>query len=193
MSRAILISDPDTKVLVRLLTSVGIAATPLSEGDVENVSGDLAATDFVIVRQHSDGTGATLAARVADNTDAAVVFLARVMPAPTAATLALHGVFAVDERAFCAAPVVLLSQVRAVHRSCLSLRKENARLKKKVNETKAVSRAKCLLMEKRNMTEQSAHRFIEKTAMDNRLSRRAVADNIIRNYEKHDSPDDISA
>ncbi len=193
MSRAILISDPDTKVLVRLLTSVGIAATPLSEGDFASSARNLTDGDFVVIRQHSDGTGATYAATVADSTDAAVIFLARTLPASTAATLALHGVFAVDERAFCAAPVVLLAQVRAIHRSCLSLRKENARLKNKVNETKAVSRAKCLLMEKRNMTEQSAHRFIEKTAMDNRLSRRAVADNIIRNYEKHDSPDDISA
>ena len=56
----------------------------------------------------------------------------------------------------------------------------------------AVGRAKCLLVERRNMTEQSAHKFIEKTAMDNRLSRYAVAENIITGYEKR-PPNGISA
>ena len=34
------------------------------------------------------------------------------------------------------------------------------------------------------MTEQDAHYYIEKQAMDTRLSRREVADSIIRTYDK---------
>ena len=181
MSKAILISDLDIQVLVRLLSGVGIAPTPLSEEDAERAAKSLGARDFVVVRQHSDGSGA------------AVVFVADTMPAPIASALASHGVFVLDAGAFITACAVLMAQIRALHLACLSLKKENAVLRNKVTETKAVGRAKCLLMEKRNMSEQTAHRFIEKTAMDNRLSRRAVADNIIRNYEKHHSPDDISA
>ena len=36
------------------------------------------------------------------------------------------------------------------------------------------------------MTERSAHRFIEKTAMENRLTRYAVAKDIINGYERKD-------
>ncbi len=193
MSKAILISDLDIQVLVRLLSGVGIAPTPLSEEDAERAAKSLGARDFIVVRQHSDGSGAAWAARIADASDAAVVFVADTMPAPIASALASHGVFVLDAGAFITACAVLMAQIRALHLACLSLKKENAVLRNKVTETKAVGRAKCLLMEKRNMSEQTAHRFIEKTAMDNRLSRRAVADNIIRNYEKHHSPDDISA
>ena len=43
------------------------------------------------------------------------------------------------------------------------------------------------------MTEQAAHKFIEKTAMDNRLTRYAVAKDIIRGYERKGSSDGIGA
>ena len=63
MSKAILISDLDIQVLVRLLSGVGIAPTPLSEEDAEKAAKSLGARDFVVVRQHSDGSGAAWAKR----------------------------------------------------------------------------------------------------------------------------------
>ncbi|MBO4319802.1 MAG: ANTAR domain-containing protein [Treponema sp.] len=55
-------------------------------------------------------------------------------------------------------------------------------LKDKMEEIKLVNRAKMLLMQNMNMTEQEAHRFIEKDAMDNGLKKTAVAEKIIKTY-----------
>lgn len=49
----------------------------------------------------------------------------------------------------------------------------------KLEEFKQVSRAKSLLMEEKHMTEDEAHRFIGKLAMDNGVSRGRVAQEIL--------------
>lgn len=53
----------------------------------------------------------------------------------------------------------------------------------KMEEIRLVNRAKWLLIECLGMTEQEAHRFIEKQAMDLRISKRRVAENIIKTYQ----------
>ena len=62
---------------------------------------------------------------------------------------------------------------------------ENSRLKQKIEDIRIADRAKCLLISYLKMSEQEAHRHIEKQAMDLRLSKRAVAEGIIKTYE-HD-------
>lgn len=61
---------------------------------------------------------------------------------------------------------------------------ENDRLKRKLDELKYVSRAKILLVEKEGLTEEEAHKKIEKTAMDYRLTRLEVAKDYIDLYEE---------
>lgn len=63
------------------------------------------------------------------------------------------------------------------------LEKENRTLQEKMADIRVVNRAKWLLIEHHHMKEQDAHYFIEKQAMDMRLSRRQVAENIIRSYD----------
>ena len=55
-------------------------------------------------------------------------------------------------------------------------------VEQKIEEIRLVNRAKWLLIECLRMTEADAHRYIEKQAMDRRLSRRQVAENIIKTY-----------
>lgn len=62
------------------------------------------------------------------------------------------------------------------------LKTENARLKRKLDELSVTSRAKCLLIEKRGFTEEEAHHYLEKTAMDQSLTKKEVADKIIKEY-----------
>lgn len=64
-----------------------------------------------------------------------------------------------------------------------SLQNKATSLEKKMEEIRYVNRAKLLLMEKLKMTEQEAHRYIEKTAMDLCVKRAQVAKNIINTYE----------
>lgn len=65
----------------------------------------------------------------------------------------------------------------------LGLRRENVQLQKKIEEIRLVDRAKCALIQYLNLTEQQAHRYIEKQAMDLRLTKRQIAESILRTYE----------
>ena len=60
---------------------------------------------------------------------------------------------------------------------------ENSRLKQKLEDIRIVDRAKCILISYLNMSEQDAHHFIEKQAMDMRLPKRAIAEGILKTYE----------
>ena len=64
-----------------------------------------------------------------------------------------------------------------------SLKEENDRLEKKLTELRMVDRAKCLLIQHLGMTEEQAHRHIEKQAMDTRQTKAAVARMILSTYE----------
>lgn len=71
----------------------------------------------------------------------------------------------------------------SVRNRILGLKTENIRLQKKIEEIRLVDRAKCCLIQCLNMSEPQAHRYIEKRAMDERISRRAVAEYVLRTYE----------
>ena len=60
--------------------------------------------------------------------------------------------------------------------------KKTATIEEKMEEIRLVNRAKWLLIEQLKMTESDAHRYIEKQAMDRCVSRREIAQNIIRIY-----------
>ena len=56
------------------------------------------------------------------------------------------------------------------------------KLKNKLEETRLVSKAKCLLVEHKHITEEDAHKYIEKKAMDSRDKKINIAIEIIRSY-----------
>lgn len=61
-----------------------------------------------------------------------------------------------------------------------STEKKTLTLEEKMQEIRLVNRAKWLLIERYGMDEQTAHRTIEKQAMDRCLTRRAVAEELLR-------------
>lgn len=65
------------------------------------------------------------------------------------------------------------------HQEMLSLEDSIADLQDRLNTRKQVDRAKGLLMDKMELTEPEAFRWIQKTSMDRRLSMREVADAVI--------------
>lgn len=75
-----------------------------------------------------------------------------------------------------------IRHARAFHGRLKQLAQENEKLRLKLDETKTVNRAKAKLMIHLNMTEDQAHRYIEKQAMDLRIPRMEVAKNILKNY-----------
>ena len=62
------------------------------------------------------------------------------------------------------------------------LSSQTVKLKVKMEEIRLVNRAKMLLMQNLSMTEQEAHRYLEKEAMDRGMKRTAIAEDVIRTY-----------
>ena len=60
---------------------------------------------------------------------------------------------------------------------------ENAKLKQKIEDIRIIDRAKCVLISHMSISENDAHRYIEKQAMDMRTTRREVAESILKTYE----------
>ena len=61
--------------------------------------------------------------------------------------------------------------------------KKTRTLREKMDSIRIVNRAKWLLIERLGMTEQDAHRYIEKQAMDRCVTKRAVAEQILSTYK----------
>lgn len=61
--------------------------------------------------------------------------------------------------------------------------KKTRTLREKMDSIRIVNRAKWLLIERLGMTEQDAHSYIEKEAMNRRRTSREIAEEIIRMYE----------
>ncbi|MCI6851962.1 MAG: ANTAR domain-containing protein [Clostridiales bacterium] len=78
---------------------------------------------------------------------------------------------------------IALRALTALRSKLLQMEQKTKALQQKVADIHTVNHAKWLLIQHDNMTENEAHRFIEKQAMDMRLSRREVAESIIRTYD----------
>ena len=60
------------------------------------------------------------------------------------------------------------------------MEQKSASIEYKMAEIRLVNRAKWALIEKRGLTEQEAHRFIEKAAMDRCVPKRVIAEEILK-------------
>ena len=72
----------------------------------------------------------------------------------------------------------------ALRGKLVQMDRRNRALQEKMTDIRTINRAKWLLIEQLRMTESEAHYYIERQAMDTRLSRREVAENIIRSYDQ---------
>lgn len=72
------------------------------------------------------------------------------------------------------------------HNRNKELLQQNKKLIRKLEDIKTVNRAKCILIEYRQMTEIEAHKYLEKCAMDNRITKRAAAENVLKKYTSSD-------
>ena len=73
--------------------------------------------------------------------------------------------------------------INASRKRLLGLQTENLKLHKKLEEIRIINRAKFALMQYLNFTEQQAHKYLEKQAMDTRSPKVDVAMKIIKMYE----------
>lgn len=132
----------------------------------------------------SDESGLDLALELTQSSITGVLLLVK-------ADLAESVAFRMEERGVLvvAKPVVrqlfeqALRFAMVAHHRMLQLQAEKDRLEKKLAEQRLIDRAKCVLIQYLNMTEEQAHRHIEKQAMDTRQTKAIVARTILSTYE----------
>ncbi len=78
-----------------------------------------------------------------------------------------------------------IKMASASHRRLNALQQKNNQLQQKIEDIRLVDRAKCALIQHRQLTEPQAHKYIEHEAMDSRKSRREVAEQILISCEGH--------
>ena len=76
-----------------------------------------------------------------------------------------------------------LDFARATRERLRKMEKKKISLEEKMMEIKIVNRAKWTLINSLNMSEEDAHRYIEKQAMDRCVSKREIAEEILRTYK----------
>lgn len=127
-----------------------------------------------------DGAGETLARHVAARTTGLVILMAA---GPLPDGLEEEGILVLEKPGSRALYAAVFKTVRVTLIRLQAVRKENRFLKGKMEDLRLVDRAKCILISHLRMSEQEAHRYIEKQAMDRQMTKRAVAEGILRTYE----------
>lgn len=131
-----------------------------------------------------DEFGADLAVEAAEKRGWTVIFLAQSACWQAAADkLSPYGVLTLSKPLDPALFRQALFLAQASRRRQAALEQENLRLQSKLEEIRLVNRAKSLLVQVLGLSEAQAHRAIEKQAMDLRLTRRTVAEEILKTYE----------
>ena len=76
-----------------------------------------------------------------------------------------------------------LDGMRAVRERLRRMEKKAVSLEEKMSEIRTVNRAKWVLIDSLKMTEEDAHRYIEKQAMDRCVSKTEIAEGILKTYK----------
>lgn len=131
-----------------------------------------------------DGDAADFARQMAEEFGVAVLLFVKTEEYETAVeSIAGHGVLLVEKpnsRRFFNRAVDLFFAMKKRER--INEQKLQV-LEEKFSELKLVNRAKLVLIQTLKMDEAKAHRYIEKQAMDRRITRREVAEIILSTYE----------
>ena len=73
--------------------------------------------------------------------------------------------------------------VEAANARVQNLKRANVNLTREVEDMRLINRAKYVLIESLGYSENRAHKFIERRAMDERKTRREIALEILKTYE----------
>ena len=141
--------------------------------------------DLVIINAPlTDEFGTRLALDVCDRSGAGVLLMVKAEHYPDIeAKVMPHGVLTLSK------PTSSQLFAQSVRMLCITrerlrgMEKKTATIEEKMKEIRLVNRAKWLLIEELKMTEQEAHRYIEKQAMDRCVTKRVVAEQILSTYK----------
>lgn len=188
MSNALVVAKNDKTLncLTEMVRSEGYSEieTAVSALEAKKHISDKSFDVVIIYTPLADELGLNLSIYIATHTDSGVfIAISKDTVAKTGDKLAVNGVVS----------LVKPLTAESVHHSLLAfmamkcrmeiMEQENHKLKVQLEDIKVVSRAKCVLMQCLSMTEAQAHKYLEKQAMDMRISKKQVAEQVLNTYE----------
>ena len=154
---------------------------------------DISKFDSVIISTPlSDEFGLDLVADISKDAKNGIVVLAkREIADEVQKKIRFTGAFVLPRPFNKALLIQTIKLTEIAHIGVAKLEEENRQLTQQLSDMKIVNRAKSMLMQYLNLTEDQAHRHIQKQAMDLRKTQRAVAEDILKTYQntKEDGTD----
>ena len=142
------------------------------------------AFDFVIINSPlPDDIGTCFAIDTGSSKETVVLLMVRAeLQAEIYDKVAEHGVFVLPKPTSKPTMAVALSWLSSAREKLRKTEKKTLSIEEKMEEIRIVNRAKWILIRELKLDEPEAHRYIEKQAMDRCISKRIVAEEIIKTY-----------
>ena len=142
------------------------------------------AFDFVIINSPlPDDIGTRFAIDTGSSKETVVLLMVRAeLQAEIYDKVAEHGVFVLPKPTSKPTMAIALSWLSSAREKLRKTEKKTLSIEEKMEEIRIVNRAKWILIRELKLDEPEAHRYIEKQAMDRCISKRIVAEEIIRTY-----------
>ena len=159
---------------VRIVSSISAAKRALSER----------AYDYVIINSplHND-TGVRFAIDTCNRRGTIVLLFVRAdLHDEIHNKVVEYGVFTLQKPTSKPTVVTALNWMSSARELLRKTEKKTLSIEEKMEEIRIVNRAKWLLISEINMDEPEAHRYIEKQAMDRCVSKKEIAEEIIKTY-----------
>ena len=166
---------PETRYYpVHTVTSISAAKRVLAEKSF----------DFVIINSPlPDDAGIRFAIDTCTSKQSAVLLLVKNdMHAAIHDRVAEYGVFTLPKPTSKPTMIHALNWMESARERLRQFEKKSLSIEEKMAEIRLVNKAKWILISELSMSEPEAHRYIEKQAMDRCVSKRTIAEEIIKTY-----------
>lgn len=143
------------------------------------------AFDFIIINAPlPDDIGTRFAIDQCNSTSASVLLMVRTeLYAEIYDKVAEHGVFVLAKPISKPVITTALTFMTSMRERLRKTEKKTLSIEEQMEEIRIVNKAKWVLIDREHMTEEEAHRYIEKSAMDMCITKRQVAEEVIRKYK----------
>ena len=142
------------------------------------------AFDFVIINSPlPDDVGTRFAIDTVNSEESVVLLMVRTeLQEEIYDKVAEHGVFVLSKPTSKPTMMTALSWLSSAREKLRKTEKKTLSIEEKMEEIRIVNRAKWILIRELKLDEPEAHRYIEKQAMDRCVSKRVVAEEVIKTY-----------
>ncbi|MFR6289883.1 MAG: ANTAR domain-containing response regulator [Peptococcaceae bacterium] len=140
--------------------------------------------DLVLINAPLSDEYGDLVAKLAFSKSAAVILLIKAEHIDAVREkIAQTGIYMIAKPLRRAVFLQLVQCILQQEKKMRQLQEERDHLKQQMQEINLINRAKLVLMQVLKLSEPQAHRYIEKQAMDLRITKREVAEGVLNTYE----------